>query len=1550
MRNFSIIGALRAVSITCGTLVASLLLSVWLHLDTALCRRVVRDELNAYVSERMRGTLHIGAFDVLALHRVVASHAVVYDAAGRPVIRAARIETAVDVVAALRGILRFSTGHLFDGRVDLFADAEGQPSFLDAFDRAKPRVGPPTGPPFHAIVDDLHTHRFTMAGELVGLRDIDLRSIEAHGRMEIRGDVDVRIWSARGKLVRPFPFDARLDRVFGRIHSDPQRGVQLYARAHTDSDRVRARVSYRQPQDQTLARHLDLVAMAEPLNLQRLSQLGFSWAKLLTGQRRGDLHLWGPVKNLQLRSCSNSSAGPVCVEARLPSAGATEVQVRTSGIHLDQIIDGAPALQLAGKAALHVPPDTDANADPEVTIEVEPLVYQSYPIPALRIAGHLTDEAFALTRAETLHIDGKLTATGTIAFNGDLQVAVTGHIPSIAADPHLRRHLGEVQGSLHVDLRARRQQREPQLLEVQGSLRSDSLRYGSVRAGSLSVGGSLAQRAGVVHADLRLDGRSVVIRRYLLGTGGIRIRGSDPNYHVTGRFSDPSGRALELASRIQRRDDGYRIDAERLVVGIAAGQEWRGAFEHVDFIPNRQVDIGRFLLASGSQRLEAHGRWSLSNRDNDFQAQLQDLDIEVLRALLGDRIPAALGRIDANLLVRGSLRHPHILLEGALRNASLPPIEQAQMVYLIDFRDNRLQIDTQIDLGQDGSATLTTTGLVDRQARTFAGELWGGTYQIELLANDLNLQLLQVLPRLRDLPLEGRIGGSLKMQGSPQAPALQLALQSPTWRYAQWSPLNAKTAWNYELGVLSARLQVGDSHGVIVETEGSLLIDLVRLLQHPKESLASLATVPWRLAARLPQRLLGQLPSPLLETIPETLRPLRTSFSATLSGGAFETRGNAHLAVDWLGYLNGANCGSELDRPRAIAEAGLRGGKVQVDLRGFLGKRQAVTLHADAPAPLSRWFSELAANRFTPPPLQVQAHLQRADLGQVPGLCAHATGVVDAVIDGTDLLTDRARARLRLTAPAVRLRRLQNTLRSHRERIETEAPVMRVNLDSEVDRDAIYAAAALDWAEGTRAQIEARLPVLWSAHDSVPRPSTTEPMRVRANVVKAPLRALLLYVPQLVNVKGELSGQLLAQGKFPLPSLSGNLYLRNGAMQVYGLGHRLHDLHGRLNFRDRTIELQQLEASDGKGHMRIDGQVSILRRGASRTRLTLQPKDFPVRREGTVLSTITGNAVLDADLTTERLNSSIVVRDLAIAIPTDSSAGLQAIEQHPDVRILGEQTANSHPAADAYPIRVLLDASRTFWVKSSTYRVQMRSELLAEYREPELRLSGYAEMLRGRIEIYGKRFEVERGSIDFDGTADVNPTVDLVLTHRLRNPQGATISVVVSGRLANPSIRFTSTESSDPSEIIALLLGSRSSMRNTSANSPAVEQQVNAQTLSFLAGLSYGMASLAARRQFGELFPIIAIENTPGAYGGARARVGFQADDIIPAKLRSFVRSAYIEGSTTLQNQQRNFANTGTVQGRGLGFLLQLEFPYSIFGAGAYAPPDNWGVDLTWEP
>jgi autotransporter translocation and assembly factor TamB len=1532
----------RLVAVLCWALVAllALVMSALYHASLPLTREVARQVTGEFVSGEIGGTLTIGEITELAPHRIVARDAALYDIQGRLVAEGKEAILAIDLEAALRGTLRFSMAHLHGGKVRLI-QGESLPTFVELFDDGLPSSG---GPKLHAIVDDMRVHDVTVTGELLGLEGIRVEGLSAHGRLEFHDGLEIRIFSASGDMVAPFPFPARIEHLSGRITDNPYESVQLHARATTDGERAHANIRYGVPEGKPVEAdgELDLLVHAMPVRAETLSQMGFDWADILHGSAHGYVRLYGPVDDLRLRASLETEGGPATLEGHLPSGADGYVRAHTPAVELEKLVKDSPTVRLSGVATLHLP--GDEAAETRATIALEPFRYSGYHVPALQIEGAVLEEGFRIDRARGTYRGGRVTARGYAGYDGSVDLQVRASVSQVARDPNLSRMLPGAQARMEADIRFATRDVREDLIDFRGRIVLHDVAIGTLTASTLIIEGFARGDPDRPEANLAVDGRGLAIAGYPLGTAHLKVLGGPHRYRGSGVFDVPGDRRFELDASLDATRDQYVLNAERLELSLGK-LVWRGAAEQVVIRPGEVVTVERFLLANDDQRLEAHGTWRFQGPD-EIHAELQSFDLAGLGALLGDMAPPITGVADAHLVIEGEIENPEIVLEGALRGTSYRGVDDVDLAYVFTYRDGQLALDAQADLHERGSVTITSGGVIDPTVPDLLEALEGGIYEVEVALADLALPVVRALVGEDVLPpVQGVIGGRGRVSGPIQVPSFEGGLVIPALGLAGWPELEVRSQLSYNGGALSARLMTADEHGELFEAEGSVVLDLVHLAQHPELAAAVLEVAPWRIAVRLPPRTAGSWPERLRASVPEELHPLRIAGSATLAGGSLRTQGDLVAHVDWSDPLAQRPCGNQAN-PRMTLTARLEDGVTRASVVGHVGTEQVLRARAEAPTPIDEWLE--AGGRPPIPPLSITATLRQLDLAETPWLCESLEGNLSGWVEVAGLFTERPEAKVGLASSRLVLRRFrQDSVRSGTTAVAHAAPPMRGSLAATVDTKGLEGNAALRWRNGGTANVHVRLPMTWNASHPVPELQESDPLALDAAVSQMPLALLLAPVPNLVQVDGTVDGRIVTTGSLLSPDIKGQVRIHDGQFNVMPTGQQLSGVEGELVFHGDWVELSRLVAREQDGSLQIRGAIHLDGIAPSRGRIELEADAFPVRSDGAVLAILSGRALIEAEIESDQSVARVVLRELSLALPEDGLRSVQPLEPHPDVQIVGVEGLD-RSRSSPYPIVITLRSAQPFWVRRNDFAALVTMDLGVTYMEPDVLVDGDVTIRRGFFEVFGKRFEVEEARMRFDGGKQMNPYVTLRATHRLRMGGAAdTVSVSVTGRMESPEVQFTTTvpECQDRGDIIALLMTGRCARTSRQSGD---EMQASQQAASFLAGVAAGVLTLSAREQFGDIIPVIVVESGEHAFRSARVRAGFKADAIIPKPFRPYVLGAYVEGFFSTAGTETVSANT--VQGRDNGFLLELQFPANIVGTGAFAPPNNWSLDLTWEP
>ena len=500
---------------------------------------------------------------------------------------------------------------------------------------------------------------------------------------------------------------------------------------------------------------------------------------------------------------------------------------------------------------------------------------------------------------------------------------------------------------------------------------------------------------------------------------------------------------------------------------------------------------------------------------------------------------------------------------------------------------------------------------------------------------------------------------------------------------------------------------------------------------------------------------------------------------------------------------------------------------------------------------------------------------------------------------------------------------------------------------------------------GGNAGIQATTQTEWPETSLIPTVPPTARFLLLHELEGAHLGPLLALVPGITDADIVVDGRFQAEGTRDELRWDGNVQLRDGHFELTGPGQRVDGLGGTLAFHDNVAEIRGVEGRDTDGTARIDGDLTFQGLFPRDGEIRIDVSRFPVRREGVSLAAITGRADLatrfdygpDSLLrpfmgeseerdTRRGALTTATLHSIVIELPRDGLGTLQSLAPHPDVLIVGEEAVAEE--RQDFPFVFHVDGRDPFTVRRSDFSARLVAELDVTYADPDLLIAGYINFLSGNFEIYGKQFEVTRGSLAFSGEEELDPAVDLLATYALSGG-GTKINVAVTGRLSDIHVEFSSNDPSlsDRSRIIEALVSGSAQRAGQDATGTAPE----AATVRFIGGVLGGIATGFARDALGGLVPVLAVESADQGRS-ARVRVGFRADDFIREHLpflTPILRGAYVEGFTSTTTGVGS-DQSGTAGSTRAGFLIELAFPEHLVGRVTYSQPSNVGLDLLWEP
>ncbi|WP_238363872.1 translocation/assembly module TamB domain-containing protein [Mesobacterium pallidum] len=317
----------------------------------------------------------------------------------------------------------------------------------------------------------------------------------------------------------------------------------------------------------------------------------------------------------------------------------------------------------------------------------------------------------------------------------------------------------------------------------------------------------------------------------------------------------------------------------------------------------------------------------------------------------------------------------------------------------------------------------------------------------------------------------------------------------------------------------------------------------------------------------------------------------------------------------------------------------------------------------------------------------------------------------------------------------------------------------------------------------------------------------------------APLGLLNPFLaPRLIA--GEATFDLRLNGPVDPANLTGSINTRGARLTDPGLGQALSDIDAAITLAGGSARV------DLRGNLVTGGIVSITGPvGLSapyNARLDIGLLGLSLRDNGLYEADLGGILSVRGPLTGgAEIGGRIEVNRAEIQVP---STGMTALGEVPPIRHVGASSANAATRAKAgieqsdgrttasdnaggggFPVNLRIIAPGRIFVRGRGLDAELGGELRLGGTTSDVIPGGRFDLIRGRLDILGQRFELTEGSAQLVG--DFDPYLRLVATTFKAD---AEVSVVVEGPASAPEIRFESSPELPQDEVLALLLFSKS--------------------------------------------------------------------------------------------------------------------------------------------
>ncbi len=330
------------------------------------------------------------------------------------------------------------------------------------------------------------------------------------------------------------------------------------------------------------------------------------------------------------------------------------------------------------------------------------------------------------------------------------------------------------------------------------------------------------------------------------------------------------------------------------------------------------------------------------------------------------------------------------------------------------------------------------------------------------------------------------------------------------------------------------------------------------------------------------------------------------------------------------------------------------------------------------------------------------------------------------------------------------------------------------------------------------------------------------------------MRLFRAFVPGLVDARGAIVADVDVRGAVKQPRLFGQITLADGTAAFSNLGTRFTHIRANIALDGDSVHIKQLSAEtnkDRRGSANVTGSVSFEHYDNPSFSIVANASNFhAIDKPGlAALDISTGPAVtLTGSTQNAVMQGAVHVERGSIYIPDVIKKNVVDLTD-PDLELTVDTLLSQNrevmprpPKAVARNLtleNVTVDIGPDVWLRSSEANIKLGGSLNVTMspagpgQPPQLALQGNLSADKGTYRLnlvdpfVQPTFDVQRGTLTFFGTPDLNPLLDIAAIHTVRQPRIQTangrdvrVEVDITGTLARPQLALKNPDNLPLSE------------------------------------------------------------------------------------------------------------------------------------------------------
>jgi translocation and assembly module TamB len=305
------------------------------------------------------------------------------------------------------------------------------------------------------------------------------------------------------------------------------------------------------------------------------------------------------------------------------------------------------------------------------------------------------------------------------------------------------------------------------------------------------------------------------------------------------------------------------------------------------------------------------------------------------------------------------------------------------------------------------------------------------------------------------------------------------------------------------------------------------------------------------------------------------------------------------------------------------------------------------------------------------------------------------------------------------------------------------------------------------------------------------------PLAGNAPVTLSAVGAVDMQLLRLIQPDVQSSGKVLfdirGSGATSQPALQGQLRLQNIAMMTPDAPLGLQNLNGVLDIRNNQVHITHLAGDAGGGEISARGVIGY--RPQVQMNVALQAKHIRIRYHDAIRTVLGADLNLVGTSDAATLGGRVLIDSLSFTQNFDLASLAGQVQS-------GGESAPSEGMADKIKLDIAVATSRDLNLASSEVSLQGQANLRVVGTAADPVIVGRTEFIAGDIFLMNKRYQIERGIIEFTDPHRTEPVLNILLTTTINQYN---LSLTFLGPLEKMQTAYVSDPPLPTADIINLI-------------------------------------------------------------------------------------------------------------------------------------------------